>query len=135
MFPPISSPEASDIDVGKALYIPMGVASPLWFLFAGATTAGLAYWWMTRWPTLATNLEAMFEPVASPEIALPVPEPEPTPPEVLAEAVAEIVPAAALVEEPAVIEEASPLEAEPEAKPVKAAKPKLPPADEAPVTH
>lgn len=129
MFPPISSPEASDIDFGKALYIPMGVASPLWFLFAGATTAGLAYWWMTRLPTLATNLQAMFEPVASPEIALPVPEPAPAPPEVLAEAVAEIVPVAALVEE------APPLEAEPEPKPAKTAKPKLPPAEDTPVTH
>jgi hypothetical protein len=43
----------------KALYVPMGAASPLWFMFAGAAGAGVAYWWMTRW-TRATNLEALF---------------------------------------------------------------------------
>ena len=58
------------LDPQKALYIPVGAASPLWFLFAGAASAGLAYWWMTRW-TDRTHLEALLAPAAD---ALP-PEP------------------------------------------------------------
>ena len=51
------------LDPQKALYIPVGAASPLWFLFAGAASAGLAYWWMTRW-TDRTHLEALLAPAA-----------------------------------------------------------------------
>jgi hypothetical protein len=43
----------------RALRLPMGVASPLWLLYAGAAGAGLAYWWMTRWAKPA-NLEALM---------------------------------------------------------------------------
>lgn len=43
----------------KPLYLPLGAVSPLWPVFAGAVGAGLAYWWMTRWP-VATNLEALL---------------------------------------------------------------------------
>ena len=53
----------ASLDPQKALYIPVGAASPLWFLFAGAASAGLAYWWMTRF-TDRTNLEALFAPAA-----------------------------------------------------------------------
>ena len=42
----------------KALNLPMGMASPLWLAFGAATTAGVAWWWMTRW-TRAVNAEAM----------------------------------------------------------------------------
>lgn len=52
-------------ETGKALSLPLGVVSPLWMMFAGAATAGVAYWWMTRW-TRPTNLEAelaVVEPV------------------------------------------------------------------------
>lgn len=42
----------------KALAIPVGLSSPLWLAFGAATTAGVAWWWMTRW-TKATNLEAV----------------------------------------------------------------------------
>lgn len=124
MFPFTSSLEALDADPRTALHVPIGAASPLWFLFAGATTAGLAYWWMTRLPTLATNLEAMFEPLASPDVALPTPEPAATPPDLLAEAAPEGVAVATVIEEP-----------EAELKPVKAAKPKAPPADDLPLAH
>lgn len=124
MFPPTSSLNAFDHDPRTAFYVPIGAASPLWFLFAGATTAGLAYWWMTRLPTLATNLEALFEPAASPEVALPTPEPAPTAPDLLAEAAPEMVPVATVVEE-----------ADTESKPPKAAKPKAPPAEDLPLTH
>lgn len=39
--------------------IPVGAASPLWGLFAGAAMSGAAWWWMTRW-TRPANLEAVF---------------------------------------------------------------------------
>jgi hypothetical protein len=74
-------------EAAKALYAPIGAASPLWFLFAGATTAGLAFWWAGRW-TKFTNLEAMFAPAvgtaeAVVEVAplelVPAPEAEPEP--------------------------------------------------------
>lgn len=42
-----------------ALNLPIGAASPLWFMFAGAASAGVAYWWMTRWMRPA-NLEALL---------------------------------------------------------------------------
>ena len=65
---PLAKPEA-------LLRVPMGLASPLWGLFAGAAVTGATWWWMTRWARPA-NLEAMFgataeaEAVAEPEVAL-----------------------------------------------------------------
>ena len=55
-------------------YVPLGAASPLWLMFAGAASAGVAYWWMTRW-TAATHLEAAFGAVDLP-LTTPAPEPE-----------------------------------------------------------
>ena len=75
-------------------YVPLGAASPLWLMFAGAASAGVAYWWMTRW-TSATHLEAAFGEVA---LAAPAPVPEPEPPEPEPEAI--------LVDEPAALTEA-----------------------------
>jgi hypothetical protein len=45
------------------LAVPVGLASPLWGLFAGAAVGGSAWWWMTRWAR-AENLEAMFAAAA-----------------------------------------------------------------------
>lgn len=61
----VASLEKSPLS-GKALSLPLGVVSPLWMMFAGAATAGVAYWWMTRW-TRPTNLEAEL-PAAKPEV-------------------------------------------------------------------
>lgn len=55
-------------------HVPLGAASPLWLMFAGAASAGVAYWWMTRW-TAATHLEAAFGAAKLPPAA-PAPEPE-----------------------------------------------------------
>ena len=55
-------------------YVPLGAASPLWLMFAGAASAGVAFWWMTRW-TAATHLEAAFGAVDQP-LAARAPEPE-----------------------------------------------------------
>ena len=61
----------------KALELPFGMASPLWLAFGAATTAGVAWWWMTRW-TRALNIEAQivstqlvptFVPSAEPAVA------------------------------------------------------------------
>ena len=41
------------------LRVPVGLASPLWGLFAGAAMTGATWWWMTRWAR-PENLEAMF---------------------------------------------------------------------------
>lgn len=55
-----------------AMRFPVGSFSPLWAMFAGAASAGVAYWWMARWAKPA-NLEAMFGavmPVAGAPVAL-----------------------------------------------------------------
>lgn len=54
-------------------YVPLGAASPLWLMFAGAASAGVAYWWMTRW-TAATHLEAAF---GAADLPLEAPAPDP----------------------------------------------------------
>ncbi len=62
------------------LAVPIGLASPLWGLFAGAAATGAAWWWMTRWARPA-NLEAMF---ADPETVDAVVE---ATPELIADAI------------------------------------------------
>jgi predicted flap endonuclease-1-like 5' DNA nuclease len=42
----------------RAMALPVGLSSPLWLAFGAAASAGVAWWWMTRW-TRATNLEAV----------------------------------------------------------------------------
>ncbi len=73
-------------DPAKRLNFQVGVASPLWGLYAGMASAGVAYWWLARWRQ-ATNLEALL-PAASE--AQPEPQVE-TAPEPVIEAVAEPV--------------------------------------------
>jgi hypothetical protein len=107
-------------DAQKALALPIGVASPLWLMFAGAASAGVAYWWLNRWRNV-TNLEA----VLAPALAAPEPEAAPLVPEVLPPAVVEAFEAAAdemeaLAAEPApeaVIETAADPVAEPAPEP------------------
>jgi hypothetical protein len=43
----------------RAWRLPVGAASPLWLVYAGAASAGIAYWWMTRWAS-PSNLEAFL---------------------------------------------------------------------------
>jgi predicted flap endonuclease-1-like 5' DNA nuclease len=63
------APQLPDtFDANKAVSLSLGLASPLWFAFAGAAVAGSAFWWMSRW-TRPDNLEAMLE--------LPTPAPQP----------------------------------------------------------
>lgn len=50
--PPIPEPRVSP-------HLLLGAASPLWSYFGAAASAGVAYWWMTRW-TRPANLEALF---------------------------------------------------------------------------
>ncbi len=52
----------------------IGLASPLWGVFAGAAMSGMAWWWMTRW-TRPENLEALFARTAAlPEKAMDLAE-------------------------------------------------------------
>jgi len=57
--PTVAKPEAM-------LRVPVGLASPLWGLFAGAAATGAAWWWMTRWAR-PENLEAMLGATAKVE--------------------------------------------------------------------
>jgi hypothetical protein len=59
---PSSDPAAPE----SLLNLPVGLASPLWGLFAGAAMTGAAWWWMTRWAR-PENLEAMFGAALEPE--------------------------------------------------------------------
>ena len=73
---PSKGPKEIFVDAQKALALPIGAASPLWLMFAGAASAGVAYWWLNRWRNV-THLEAMLAPApaaAEPEAALVVPE-------------------------------------------------------------
>jgi len=51
-----------------AFRVPMGVVSPLWAMFGAAASAGVAYWWMTRWTRAAANFEALA--AFAPKVAL-----------------------------------------------------------------
>jgi hypothetical protein len=77
-FAPEAEPLAETLAKPEALLrVPVGLASPLWGLFAGAAMTGATWWWMTRW-TRPQNLEAMFgaaaeaEAIVEPEITVPV---------------------------------------------------------------
>jgi len=119
------SPSELKFDPKSAIYVPLGAASPFWFLYAGAASAGVAYWWLSRWRE-ATNLEALFAktpavleleaaPAAEPEVEAAEPavaaEPEPEPAFV---ATAELLPDAAPVVDAASVVAAAPgIEPEP----------------------
>ena len=51
---------ASDVKrhAERALSLPIGMASPLWLAFGAAASAGVAWWWMTRW-TRQANVGAV----------------------------------------------------------------------------
>jgi predicted flap endonuclease-1-like 5' DNA nuclease len=49
---------AAEDRTAKALSFPVGAVSPLWLAFGAAASAGVAFWWATRW-TRPTNLEAL----------------------------------------------------------------------------
>ncbi len=57
----------------KAMTLPVGMASPLWLMFAGAAAAGAAMFWARAW-FKPTNLEAVLAPLPEPdpEVADPI---------------------------------------------------------------
>ncbi|HZZ30765.1 MAG TPA: hypothetical protein VFE10_02140 [Phenylobacterium sp.] len=64
------APETDDLSRPQTLMrVPMGLASPLWGLFAGVAVSGATWWWMTRWAR-AENLEAIFGAAAKFEAAM-----------------------------------------------------------------
>ena len=66
-------PDSSELkrQAEKAFSLQLGLTSPLWLAFGAAASAGVAWWWMTRWST-ATNLEAVLAPQAPMAFAPPV---------------------------------------------------------------
>ena len=72
---PAGSEPAKSFSAEQAALTQSGAMSPLWLLFVGASTVGIAYWGMTRWMKLATP-ERMVEPV---RLRLVKPEPEAKP--------------------------------------------------------
>jgi hypothetical protein len=109
---PDTRPPAATFAKPEALMrVPVGLASPLWGLFAGAAVSGSAWWWMTRWAR-AENLEAMFGAAAE---ASPIAAIEEVV-EVAVEADAALIEAADPVVADAVLEAAAP-EAAPEPEP------------------
>jgi predicted flap endonuclease-1-like 5' DNA nuclease len=84
--------EAARDRARKAMTLPIGLASPFWLAFGAAASAGVAFWWATRWRP-PVNLEATPFGHALAEL----PEPETAPAieaapvaEVAAEVVAEV---------------------------------------------
>ena len=65
---PVMIPSVVDAEARaeQALRWPVGAISPLWAVFGAAASAGVAWWWMTRW-TRAVNVEALAE-VVSPRV-------------------------------------------------------------------
>ena len=103
----------------KALNLPIGMTSPLWLAFGAATTAGVAWWWMTRW-TQALNIEAMAS-VAKVQVEAV---------EAFIEKESEVAThaveaAEAVLEAAAVIEPAAPVAPEPEIAPAPAPAPEI----------
>ncbi len=95
----------------KAFRLPVGVASPLWFAFGAAASAGVAYWWMTRW-TKVVNVEALAELAAAPLEVLVEPEPAAEPAPVAVAEAAEAAPVVEAAPEPVPAPvEAAPVEA------------------------
>lgn len=123
MIPSQSLPDLSPelkFDPKSAIYVPLGAVSPFWFLYAGAASAGVAFWWLSRWRE-ATNLEALFAkapvspalelPEAVEEAPAPVESPEPV---AAAEPERAFVAAAELLTGPEPVVEAAPaIEPEP----------------------
>lgn len=120
-------------DPAKTLNFQVGVISPLWGLYAGMASAGVAYWWLARWRQ-ATNLEALLSAPAPEPVIEAAPEPlaelvlEPVA-EVIAEPVVE--PAAEAAPEPAIEVAAETVEAVVEAAPEPVAEAALEPVVEA----
>jgi hypothetical protein len=64
------APETDNLAKPQSLMrVPVGLASPLWGLFAGVAVSGATWWWMTRWAR-PENLEAMFGAAAKFETAM-----------------------------------------------------------------
>lgn len=59
-------------DAERAMAIPLGFASPLWFAYAGMASAGVAFWWMSQLAR-PENLEALHGS-ANKYALVPVPE-------------------------------------------------------------
>jgi predicted flap endonuclease-1-like 5' DNA nuclease len=82
--------DKAQIQAEKALYVPIGAASPLWLAYGGMAAGAIGYWWMTQWMK-PLNLEALKWPGLEAASA-PIPTETPAPLEVPAIAAAALEP-------------------------------------------
>ena len=61
----------------KALSLPIGMASPLWLAFGAAASAGMAWWWMTRWAQASQPAPRPAPPMPANDRIMPAPAPVP----------------------------------------------------------
>src|SRR5437879_2183709 len=57
--------DATEDRFRKAISFPVGAVSPLWLAFGAAASAGVAFWWLTRWSRPA-NVEAFMRSAEAP---------------------------------------------------------------------
>jgi hypothetical protein len=122
--PKSSSSASAKPILDAAAMAQLGALSPLWMLFLGASTVGMAYWGMTRWMHLAMPERGVENVVKLRLVKTPAPKPEPEdvkPAAVQLAPVAPVEPKAAPITPPAKPKLAAP--AQP--KPAKATKTKV----------
>lgn len=118
---PSSRPSDAAKPLDTAAMVQLGALSPLWMLFLGASTAGMAYWGMTRWMRLAAPELAVGNVVKLRLVKPQAPSPastEPSAPSI------DVAPAPVIAPEPAPIMAPEPVKLAATPKPAKATKPK-----------
>jgi hypothetical protein len=131
------APKSSSSDSAKpildaAAMAQLGALSPLWMLFLGASTVGMAYWGMTRWMHLAMPERAVENVVKLRLVKTPAPKAAPEDVKPAAAQLAPVEPKPAPIAAPAKAKLAAPPKPKPaketKTKVLKTAQPKIEPA-------
>jgi hypothetical protein len=75
-----ASPKIAGSEISGSAFSPrqammLGALSPLWMMYMGASTMGMAYWGMTRWMTTMAKPERFSAPVVQLRLVKPVARP------------------------------------------------------------